>query len=141
MVKGLLQRGRAALGRAECDEPQLPAGSRRERELAARFAAAFGADDVDAVVALLTDDAWLAMPPAPHEYGGPKAIATFLRTSAAARDRPFTLVSVRCNRQPAFVSSLDGDPTGVLVVRLVPAGVAAITHFLAPRLARRVAGS
>ena len=37
------------------------------------------ADDVDGVIALLTDDAWLAMPPAPHAYQGRQAIAAFLR--------------------------------------------------------------
>ena len=51
-----------------------PAGDRRT-ELAERFARAFADDDIDALLALLTDDAWLAMPPAPHVYQGRAAIA------------------------------------------------------------------
>lgn len=57
-------------------------GSHSERALARRFAEALTTDDIDGVIALLTDDAWLAMPPAPHEYHGPAAIASFLRASA-----------------------------------------------------------
>lgn len=70
-IKGALQRARTALDRpvatAARDATPIP-GSPQERELARRFADAFTADDMDAVIALLTDDAWLAMPPAPHEY-------------------------------------------------------------------------
>lgn len=64
---------------------------------------AFTADDIDGVVDLLTDDAWLAMPPAPHTYQGPQAIAGFLRASADWRDgRHIRLVPVGANMQPAF---------------------------------------
>ena len=57
----------------------------RERELVARFADGFEAGDVDGVVALLTDDAWLTMPPEPLEYQGPAAIAGFLSDRARRR--------------------------------------------------------
>ena len=40
----------------------VPASS-TEQTVARAFADALGAGDIDAVVALLTDDAWLAMPP------------------------------------------------------------------------------
>ena len=53
--------------------------SARERDVATRFATAFAADDIDSVVALLTDDAWFTMPPVTLEYQGPEAIAGFLR--------------------------------------------------------------
>src|SRR4051794_41115186 len=46
-------------------EPGRPAVGAAERDLARRFADALAADDIDGVVALLTDDAWLAMPPSP----------------------------------------------------------------------------
>jgi hypothetical protein len=67
-VKGALQRSRAAL-----DERVRPGGRERaplprsagERELAGRFAAALERGDADGVVALLTEDAWLTMPPSP----------------------------------------------------------------------------
>lgn len=72
-VKGALQRARATL------EARLPAGrehapppgSPRERQLASRFAAAVETSDIDAVLDLLTSDAWLTMPPEPYEYQGP----------------------------------------------------------------------
>lgn len=137
VVKGLLQRGRAALDRERpaatrhAPEP----GSRTERDLARRFADAFATDDIDRVVALLTDDAWLAMPPAPHEYHRPGAIAAFLRASAGSRaGRRFELRPTRTNTQPAFASFLAGQATGVLVLTLGRDRISAVTHFLDPRL-------
>ena len=44
--------------------------SARERELVGRFADAVERGDTDGVVSLLTDDAWLTMPPQPYEYQG-----------------------------------------------------------------------
>src|SRR5262245_39529185 len=77
-VKAALQRARTTLGE------RMPAGGReraplprsaRERELVGRFAAALEEGDADDVVSLLTDDAWLTMPPQPFEYQGRQAIA------------------------------------------------------------------
>ncbi len=59
--------------------------SARERSVASRFATAFAADDIDGVVALLTDDAWFTMPPVTLEFQGPAAIAAFLRDIAGWR--------------------------------------------------------
>src|SRR5262245_45699740 len=79
-VNSALQRARATLA------AQLPAAGRdsapaprsaRERELTSRFADAFEAADTDRLVTLLTDDAWLTMPPEPQEYQGHAAIAGF----------------------------------------------------------------
>jgi RNA polymerase sigma-70 factor (TIGR02960 family) len=105
-VKGALQRARAAF------DQRLPAGSReraplprslRERELVGRFAAAVEGGDVDGVVALLTADAWVTMPPYPYEYQGRAAIAAFLHDRASVRGgQPFRLVPTRANGQPAF---------------------------------------
>ncbi|MGH9073580.1 MAG: sigma factor-like helix-turn-helix DNA-binding protein, partial [Acidimicrobiales bacterium] len=131
-VKGLLQRGRAGLDRERPVAPHaLPQpGSAAEHDLGRRFARAFADDDVDGVVALLTDDAWLAMPPAPHEYHGPNAISAFLRASATSRSgRHFELLPTRANSQLAFMSSLVGEPTGVLVLTLRRNRISTITHF------------
>ena len=144
-VKGLLQRARATLERYR-SAPERPVLDRRsgdEKELARRFAQAMIADDVDAVVGLLTDDAWLAMPPAPHEYHGPAAIAAFLRASTAARlPRRLELVATRANAQPAFACYHTGPGSaaertaGVIV--LGPSGsggrISTITRFLDPRV-------
>ncbi len=139
-VKGVLQRARASLAgcRSTAGEGAAPdPGSPEARDLARRFANAFTADDIDGVVALLTDDAWLAMPPAPHEYHGREAIATFLRTSATWRGRRrFRFVPTGANTQPAFgcyLTESDGStahPTGVLVLTISGNRISAVTRFL-----------
>ncbi len=136
-VKGALQRARAAL------QAQLPAGrdraplpdSPRERQLAGRFAAAVEAGDVDAVLTLLTSDAWLTMPPEPYEYQGRAAIAAFLHHRAALRGAPLRLVPTRANTQPAFGCYLPlpqtpiARPYGLIVLTLRGDQISAITWF------------
>ncbi len=139
-VKGALQRARAALARhrgATGHDPIDGHGSAAETDLARRFAAAFTAGDVDGVVALLTDDAWLAMPPAPHEYLGREAIAAFLRASTQWREgRHLRLLPTRANGQPAFGCYLSGRdkptayPTGILVLAMSGDRISKITRFL-----------
>ena len=58
---------------------------------------------VDEIVALLTDDAWVTMPPEPFEYQGLAAIEEFFRQAFAGRgERTDRLVPTRANGQPAF---------------------------------------
>ena len=104
-VNSALQRARATLA------AQLPTAGRdsapaprsvRERELTSRFADAFEAADTDRLVALLTDDAWLTMPPEPLEYQGHAAIAEFFQTRSRWGARVPRLVPIRANNQPAF---------------------------------------
>jgi hypothetical protein len=137
-VNRALQRARFTLDRAAPearDTAPLPQ-SPHERELAARFASAFQAGDVGGVVALLSDDALLTMPPEPLEYQGPDAIARFLSTVPAggALER-FRLIPTRANGQPAFGCYLK-DPHapiarayGLMVLTLSGAKVVAITGF------------
>jgi RNA polymerase sigma-70 factor (TIGR02960 family) len=136
-VTSLLQRARATLdARMPPDRAEAPVPrSAREREVVARFAEAFERDDVDGVIALLTDDAWLTMPPEPYEYQGPEAIARFLRDRFAVRGRRVRLVPTRANGQPAFGHYL-ADPhapvarfAGILVLTLEGDRVAAMTRF------------
>lgn len=141
-AKGALQRARATLDRHLHDEP-APA-SAQERDLARRFAEALTGDDIDGVVALLTDDAWLAMPPAPHEYHGAAAITAFLRAFAAYRGaRRFHVAPTRANRQPAFGCYIDrpgeqaAHAAGILVLTLSEEGIAGLTWFLETDLQRR----
>jgi RNA polymerase sigma-70 factor (TIGR02960 family) len=103
-VNNLLRRARSAF------ESRLPAvgreraplpNSKLERDVVGRFADAIEAGDTDAVVALLTADAWLTMPPEPYEYQGHGAIGAFLRDRTALRGSPL-LVPTRANTQPAF---------------------------------------
>lgn len=124
-VKGALQRARAALdGRAA--RPSLA----EERELGRRFAEAFTAADIDGVIALLTDDAWLSMPPAPHEYHGVAAIAAFLRPSFAYQaEFRLQLVPTRANGQVAYASYLAGTPAGLIVLTMTGDRIQAVTRF------------
>ncbi|MEU4573420.1 sigma-70 family RNA polymerase sigma factor [Nonomuraea sp. NPDC023979] len=111
-------------------------GSARERRLVDAFARAFQAGDVDAVVALLTDDAWLTMPPLPLEYQGPEVIRHFLAAVAMCGGREYVLIPTRANGQPAF-GCYQRDPRtpilhahGVLVLTLTGDRIAVVTRFL-----------
>jgi len=134
-VKGLLQRARATL--ANVPAP-APAPAEEEARLAQRFAAAYASNDVPGVVALLTDEAWLAMPPAPHVYVGRTAIAEFLRTSFTWPGRGRVhLEATRANRQPAYCVYLAGRPTGIVTLTVTTQGITRVTRFLDDRLHRR----
>jgi RNA polymerase sigma-70 factor (ECF subfamily) len=138
-VNRTLQRARQAVPRVmppgQRDVAPLP-DSREERELVARFTAAFEAGDVPGVVALLSDDALLTMPPEPLEYEGPLAIGRFLATVPAggALER-FRLVATRANGQPAFGCYLRDSRApiarayGLMVLTLRGDRIAAITGF------------
>jgi RNA polymerase sigma-70 factor, ECF subfamily len=133
-----LQRARATLEqRLPADRTRAPLPrSAAERDLVARFAAAFESDDVDGVIALLTDDAWVTMPPEPYEYQGAEGIGRFLRDRVRARaGRGVRLVPTRANGQPAFGHYME-DPhapvgrfAGILVLTLQGDRIAAITRF------------
>jgi RNA polymerase sigma factor (sigma-70 family) len=124
-VKGALQRARAAVDRGR---PARPASS-HERDLVGRFADAVERADVDAVVALLTADARLTMPPLPLVYQGHEAIAAFLREREDVRGAPLRLVPTRANTQPAFGAYLHEQPRGLFVLTLEDDAVAGITWF------------
>jgi RNA polymerase sigma-70 factor (ECF subfamily) len=137
-VKGALQRARAAL------EARLPAADReraplpnsaRERELVGRFADAYQSGNVDEIVALLTDDALVTMPPQPLEYQGPDAIAALLRDRFELRAAPLRVVPTRANTQPAFACYLPDPhaaiarPYALIVLTLEGDAIAAMTYF------------
>jgi len=137
-VKGALQRARATL------RARLPAADREraprpksagERRLVGRFADAVQSGDVDELVALLTDDALLTMPPQPLEYQGAVAIAAFLRHRAELRGAALRVVPTRANTQPALGCYLPdaggaiARPYGFIVLTLAGEAVAAITWF------------
>ena len=138
-VKGALQRARAALeshlgeaGRGKTPRPE-PA---TEQALARRFADAYVAADIDGVVALLTDDAWLSMPPAPHQYHGVDAIRSMLRASFTFRGgHRMYLVPARANTQPALAGYSAGTdrqaatPAGLFVLTMAGEKIRAITRF------------
>jgi len=137
-VNNLLRRARAAF------ETRLPAAGREraplpdspvEREIVGRFAEAVQSGDVDGMVALLTDDAWLTMPPLPHAYQGHDAIGAFLRGGEQRRGAPLRIVPTRANGQPAFGCYFPAPDTDVarayalFVLTLEGNRISAITWF------------
>ena len=140
-VKSAVQRARAAVSRCV---PSPTAGasaasSSAEAVLAEQFAEAFASDDVEGVLDLLTDDAWLVMPPSPLAYQGAAAIGSFLRASRTFRDgRCFRLEPMRANRQPAFSLWVERegqpgvDPAGMVVLTVREDGVSVLTRFVEP---------
>ena len=137
-VNGALKRARAALQRrlpprtAAADAAPAP-GSAAEQALVAEFARAYEAGDVAAVVALLTDDVFVSMPPIPLEYEGRDVVAR-LFAQIFGSGRRVDLVPVRANGQPAFGAYLRA-PGGVRhasgLFVLTPAGdrIRAFTRF------------
>jgi len=125
-VTSALKRARAALegGRTLDDAPRRPDGS-EERELLDRFVAAFTSEDVDALIALFTDDVWVRMPPLPFEYHGREAARRFLTAVGAHRAGLARMVPVRVNRQPAWGEYVRDPATGGL--RLVGVLVAVVS--------------
>jgi RNA polymerase sigma-70 factor (ECF subfamily) len=110
--------------------------SPQERRIVDDFASAFQAGDVDAIVAMLTDDAWLTMPPLPLEYRGMEAIRNFLATAALRNGIRQVLIPTRANGQPAFGCYLRDPRTpilhahGVLVLTLTGSRITTLTRFL-----------
>jgi RNA polymerase sigma-70 factor (ECF subfamily) len=137
-VKGALQRARAMLGERRLadglERAPLPY-SARERTLVDRFAAAVERGDTDGIVSLLTDDAWLTMPPQPYEYQGGQAIAGFLHDRAARRGGELRLVPTRANGLPAFGCYLPDAHAaiarayGLMVLTMTDDSISAITWF------------
>jgi RNA polymerase sigma-70 factor (TIGR02960 family) len=137
-VTSALKRARAALQyqRAQPGPRPPPPGSARERALVQRFTRAYEAGDVDTLVALLTEDAWLIMPPIPLRYQGRELIARFLAATGFRPGRSARLVPTRANGQPAFGVYVR-DPhapvahaNGILVLTLADDRISVMTGFL-----------
>ncbi|WP_344838224.1 nuclear transport factor 2 family protein [Nonomuraea dietziae] len=134
-----LKRARGALARElpvpARESAPLP-DSPQERRIMDDFTRAFEAGDVDAIVAMLTNDAWLTMPPLPLEYQGVDAVRHFLATVALSDGRRHVLMPTRANGQPAFGCYIRDPRTpilhahGVLVLTLTGDRITALTRFL-----------
>jgi SnoaL-like domain len=115
----------------ERESPPAP-DSPPEQALVARFVRAYQSGDIDALVALLTDDVLVSMPPIPLEYQGRDAVARFY--ASIIRHRTYDLVPTRANGQPAFGAYLRAPTgirhgTGLLVLTLSGDRIGAITRF------------
>ncbi|OMC17729.1 MULTISPECIES: sigma-70 family RNA polymerase sigma factor [unclassified Mycobacterium] len=141
-VKSALKRARAGLRRSLPTAGELPParGSPAEEAIVAKFVRAWESADLDALVALLTDDVFMSMPPMPFEYEGRDVVARFCAALFDA-GRRFDLVPTRANGQPAFGAYLR-TPTGIshgvglYVLGLAGERICAMTRFDNSVLAR-----
>jgi RNA polymerase sigma-70 factor (ECF subfamily) len=140
-VGSALKRARATLTTQPPDNAPAP-GSPAEQAVVDEFADAFQDGDVPRVVALLTDDAWLTMPPLPLEYQGPERVAEFLVTIPFRGARSYRLVPTRANTQPAFGAYLRDAHSpiwhahGLVVLTLTGSEISAVTRFMDTGLLR-----
>ncbi len=130
-VKGALARARTSLQeRVPARESAPLPESQAERELVVQFSDAMETGDTMGLVALLTDDARLTMPPLALEYFGQAAIGEFLDNRAEARGRALHVRPTRANGQPAFGCYLRGEGVGMLTVALSADRIAEMTFFV-----------
>jgi RNA polymerase sigma-70 factor (ECF subfamily) len=133
-VKSALKRARATLQRRQLTVQASPAtGSPTEDAIVAKFVSAWESADVDALVALLTDDVFMSMPPLPLEYEGRDLVAHFCALLFGA-GRRFDLVPTRANGQPAFGAYLRAATgarhgTGLYVLTLRGDRICALSRF------------
>jgi RNA polymerase sigma-70 factor (TIGR02960 family) len=143
-VNSALVRAREAVAAREgvALERVRGAASASEQRVAFEFAEAFQDGDMDRVVAMLTDDAWVTMPPEPLEYQGRDVIAGFLDhvTQRRAGDgggvRRARLVVSAANRQPAVAHYIEAEAgsgvfeaRGLFVLKVAGDRVAELTRF------------
>ncbi len=121
----------------EVPAPRSPA----ETSVVDRFVSAFQRFDLDELVALLTDDARLTMPPEPAEHRGPGPIARFLVHTHLGQELKF--LPTRANGQPALVLYVP-DPnapiwraSGLIVLTLRADRIQALTRFAGPSILAR----
>jgi RNA polymerase sigma-70 factor, ECF subfamily len=108
-----------------------------------RYVAAWERNDVDAVVAMLTEDARMTMPPLPSWYSGREAVASFLRGWPLSDVKRWRLLPASANAQVAFGGYIWDDKAGsftphsVNVLTLHGTQIEEITAFLTPDAFRR----
>jgi RNA polymerase sigma-70 factor (ECF subfamily) len=136
-VNSALKRARASLQRRQRSaaehQPPPAAGSDAEDTIVTLFAKAWESADVDALVALLTDDVFIAMPPEPFGYEGRELVAHYCARQFVV-GRRFDLVPTRANGQPAFGAYLRDSAgirhaTGLYVLTIAGAGICGMTRF------------
>jgi RNA polymerase sigma-70 factor (ECF subfamily) len=134
-VTSALKRARATLARQSRDRAPAPVpDSPAEAALAAAFVAAYQSSDIAALVALMTEDVRVSMPPMPFVYAGRDLAARFF-AALAAGGRVYHLVPTRANGQLAFGAYLQSagggirHGAGLLVLTVTGDRIAALTRF------------
>jgi RNA polymerase sigma-70 factor (ECF subfamily) len=104
----------------------------QEIGVVAEFVRAYESGDMDALVALLTSDISVSMPPVALEWQGRDVVARFYANVILRRVTD--LVPTRANGQPAFGLYLRASTgirhgTGLVVLTLTGDRIRALTHF------------
>ena len=136
-VTSAVKRARAGLQHrwpAAADPASRPAiDAVAEDAIVAKFVRAWESADLDALIALLTDEVFISMPPMPFEYEGREIAARFFASIFGA-GRRFDLVPTRANGQPAFGAYLRtpngvNHGAGLYVLTLDGESIRAMTRF------------
>lgn len=136
-VNSALQRARSGLKAAR---RRTRAPAEQERVLVRRFMAAWDAVDIDGLVALLTEDAVMTMPPERMRIAGARAIGDFFAAVPhEGRLDEIRLVPTAANRQPALAAyASDGAgkhrPYGLMVLQVDGGVITSIFGFPDPWL-------
>jgi RNA polymerase sigma-70 factor, ECF subfamily len=115
-VNSTLQRARSTLDARPVNGDAAPTSPAEQADLVARYVQAWHAQDVRSLMALLLEDASMAMPPTPSWYQGRDHISIYLRQLfASPLGGDLRLVPTGVNRQPALaVYTPAGDGNGYL---------------------------
>ncbi|WP_433562723.1 sigma-70 family RNA polymerase sigma factor [Nocardia sp. CA-151230] len=136
-VNSALQRAHAQLSGVQAGPAEL--GDDEQRELLKRYVEAFEAMDIDALKAILRDDAMLQMPPFLAWFQGRDAVTAFLGR-VFARGEVFRLLPTRANNRPALAAYVErGDvfeAANLHVLTLDRDGFARLDLFHSPDLFR-----
>jgi RNA polymerase sigma-70 factor, ECF subfamily len=139
-VNSALQRAREGLERERADgglvRAHQPASGATQRRVMQRFVEAWEAVDVRGLMALLSDDAFLTMPPEPMRFVGRDAIGGFFSTVPAGGNLTrIRFLPTAANRQPALAAYYAPEPGdrfgayGVMVFAFAAETVGGITGF------------
>ena len=142
-VNSALHRARTRMAQRDATatvDPRSASDPGRLRTLLDRYVRAWESADVAGLVALLREEAVVAMPPG-ILVSGRQAIGAFLAGSVFGSGIRIRLIAVRANRVPAFAvySGVSGDPVlrmyAVIVLDVAGSDIARMDVFADPRLA------
>jgi RNA polymerase sigma-70 factor (ECF subfamily) len=129
-VNSALQRARATLATRDLGQPRASL-SAEQAAMVDRYVAAFERYDVDALTALLTEDAVLNMPPFTLWLRGPETIRAWL-AGRGSGCRGSRLIPTSACGAPAFGQYREGgaQPWALIVLEMGEGGIAGLTSFL-----------
>ena len=137
-VHSMLRRARRTMAARDTARDNGPALGESEWKLVARYVDAFQRFDIDALVALLRDDAILSMPPIPGWVHGRAAIGQYWRGNGS-KCRGSRLLRTRANGLPAFGSyrplpAGSYQPFAIQLIEITGGQITGLHAFLEPRL-------